>query len=222
MEQHPIDGNELDPTSTGGHDGPAADVFLDIEAEPDRVWRALTTEGGLAPWMGDGATVDPRVEQAPLRTRRQEAPFAVAHALDARFHFRVRLLGPTRDVIEREALSCERRWCRRQRLRGRRRFSLHGFAEDGLFPHREERLPGFAMEDEGMSALGDLRDGGETHAIAFDLDEVGGRRQVAIPDIVADELVVPAPLSGTRIERNQRVPKEVVAGAVATEEVEGR
>jgi uncharacterized protein YndB with AHSA1/START domain len=36
-----------------------ADVFLDIEAEPDQVWEALTTEGGLAPWMGEGATVDP-------------------------------------------------------------------------------------------------------------------------------------------------------------------
>ena len=44
------------------HTDPAtgADVHLDIDADPERVWRALTTDDGLAPWMGDGATVDPR------------------------------------------------------------------------------------------------------------------------------------------------------------------
>jgi len=61
MEQHSNAEHDDQPsTSTGGHVGPEADVFLDIEADPERVWRALTTDGGLAPWMGDGATVDPR------------------------------------------------------------------------------------------------------------------------------------------------------------------
>ncbi len=62
MEHNPIGDRDDDPvsTSTGGDGGQEADVFLDIEADPDRVWRALTTDGGLAPWMGEGATVDPR------------------------------------------------------------------------------------------------------------------------------------------------------------------
>ncbi len=62
MEQDPIDerNHDRESTSMGGPDGQEADVFLDIEADPDRVWRALTTDGGLAPWMGEGATVDPR------------------------------------------------------------------------------------------------------------------------------------------------------------------
>ena len=33
----------------------AAVVDLDIDASPEAVWRALTTEQGLAPWMGEGA-----------------------------------------------------------------------------------------------------------------------------------------------------------------------
>lgn len=39
---------------------PSAEISLDINAEVDRVWNALVTEGGLGPWMGDGATLDPR------------------------------------------------------------------------------------------------------------------------------------------------------------------
>jgi uncharacterized protein YndB with AHSA1/START domain len=37
-----------------------ADVFIDIGVPPDRVWQALTTEDGLAPWMGEGASIDLR------------------------------------------------------------------------------------------------------------------------------------------------------------------
>jgi uncharacterized protein YndB with AHSA1/START domain len=36
-----------------------ADVWIDIDAAPDDIWRALTTEGGLAAWMGEGASIEP-------------------------------------------------------------------------------------------------------------------------------------------------------------------
>jgi len=39
---------------------PSALVSVDVAAERDRVWDALVTDGGLGPWMGDGATIDPR------------------------------------------------------------------------------------------------------------------------------------------------------------------
>ena len=45
-------------TSDQGHDG--AEVSVDIAADLDRVWEALVTDGGLEPWMGRGATIDPR------------------------------------------------------------------------------------------------------------------------------------------------------------------
>lgn len=41
--------NELEP----------ATVSIDIAATPDQVWSALTTPSGLAPWLGEGATIDP-------------------------------------------------------------------------------------------------------------------------------------------------------------------
>lgn len=37
-----------------------AEVSLDLAADIDQVWNALVTDGGLEPWMGSGATIDPR------------------------------------------------------------------------------------------------------------------------------------------------------------------
>ncbi|MEM7275727.1 MAG: SRPBCC domain-containing protein [Actinomycetota bacterium] len=36
------------------------EVSVDIEAPVTAVWNALVTDGGLGPWMGEGATIDPR------------------------------------------------------------------------------------------------------------------------------------------------------------------
>ena len=36
-----------------------AHTELEIEADAAAVWRALTTDEGLAAWMGDGTTIDP-------------------------------------------------------------------------------------------------------------------------------------------------------------------
>lgn len=47
-------GSMTDPRSE------TADIWIDIDGTPDDVWRALTTEGGLAPWMGEGASIEPR------------------------------------------------------------------------------------------------------------------------------------------------------------------
>jgi len=34
-----------------------ATISLDIEASPEDVWRSLTTDEGLAAWLGDGSTM---------------------------------------------------------------------------------------------------------------------------------------------------------------------
>ena len=53
-------------TDIDGTDGPdasdadRAEVSVDIAADLDRVWEALVTDGGLEPWMGSGASIDPR------------------------------------------------------------------------------------------------------------------------------------------------------------------
>lgn len=61
MDEQTSDDLEEAGAEVGPDPAPAeADVFLDIDAGADQVWEALTTDGGLAPWMGEGATVDPR------------------------------------------------------------------------------------------------------------------------------------------------------------------
>ena len=42
----------------------SAEVSLDLAADIDQVWNALVTDGGLEPWMGSGATIDPRPDGA--------------------------------------------------------------------------------------------------------------------------------------------------------------
>lgn len=37
-----------------------AETSTDIDAPVDVVWNAVTTDDGLAAWMGDGATIDPQ------------------------------------------------------------------------------------------------------------------------------------------------------------------
>ncbi len=46
--EHPTDERATDPTSE-----------IDIEAGASDVWHALTTDDGLAGWLGDGATIEP-------------------------------------------------------------------------------------------------------------------------------------------------------------------
>ncbi len=42
-----------------GHETPAATTEIDIDATPAEVWDALSTDDGLAAWLGDGASIDP-------------------------------------------------------------------------------------------------------------------------------------------------------------------
>ncbi len=39
---------------------PEVDVFVDLDAEPEAAWSAITTAEGLAPWMGTGSSIDVR------------------------------------------------------------------------------------------------------------------------------------------------------------------
>ena len=50
----------MEPQEPGTDVEPVVEVCLDVAADADQVWEALTTDGGLAPWMGEGATIEPR------------------------------------------------------------------------------------------------------------------------------------------------------------------
>lgn len=51
---HPATHPDTPPTQPA-----QARVSLEIDADPERVWQALTTGDGLAVWMGSGASLEP-------------------------------------------------------------------------------------------------------------------------------------------------------------------
>src|SRR5205807_8939481 len=85
---------------------------------------------------------------------------------------------------------------------------------------REERLPGFALEHEHVARLGDLRDRVDLATIAPQRDQIRGRRQVTIPDVVPHELKMPHPLARLRLESDERVSVQVVRSEEHTSELQ--
>ena len=54
---------------------------------------------------------------------------------------------------------------------------------------------------------------------APDREQLGGGRQIVVPEIVMDDLPVPESLSGARVQRQEAVPKQVLAVPVRSVEV---
>ena len=73
----------------------------------------------------------------------------------------------------------------------------------------EERLSGFAVEDEELAELGRLD--GSVNMLAANIQRNQSCRagKVAVPQIVMHHLVVPNSLTGGGVQRNQAVGKEV-------------
>ena len=67
-----------------------------------------------------------------------------------------------------------------------------------------------------------LCDGVDGPAVVPHRDQVRRRRQIAVPDVVANGLEMPEPLAGRGLKRDQRVRVEVVAGPVRAVEVRRR
>jgi hypothetical protein len=87
---------------------------------------------------------------------------------------------------------------------------------------RPDRLAALAVEDVGEPLLAHLDDGLDRAAGDAEIDQHRRRRQVVVPDAVVDHLEMPRPLSGARVEGDQALGKEVVAGSVPAIEVVGR
>ncbi len=51
MDNCETDGTDLDNQS--------ATIAIDVDSPAEHVWEALTTNDGLAPWLGDGAKIEP-------------------------------------------------------------------------------------------------------------------------------------------------------------------
>src|SRR5207247_2453431 len=81
---------------------------------------------------------------------------------------------------------------------------------------------GDTIEDVHERLFRDLGDGFDTPSIDSDVNQVGCRRRVVVPQPVAYELVVPDLLAGRSLDADEAVAIETVSQAVPTVIVVGR
>ena len=126
------------------------------------------------------------------------------------------------DVIVSEELARERRGFGRNRLRGPGGFALEVGHRHRHFANRKERFAGLTVEGKYMPRLRDLRDGVDPCSTLRHRQQIRRCGQIAIPQVVMDELLMPHALPRLRIERDKTVRKEVLPDAIASPEVERR
>ena len=69
-----------------------------------------------------------------------------------------------------------------------------------------------AIEDVEPALLGRLRDGLDLSAVDRDVGEDRRARNVPVPDVVVDELVVPVALAGLQVQRDEAVGEQLSPG----------
>src|SRR6185295_8732641 len=91
-----------------------------------------------------------------------------------------------------------------------------------LFIDRPERCTRHAIEHKQESLLRRLSDDVDVAAIVPHGQKLWSRRQVVVPHIVMDGLEMPQALARLRIQRNQAVAEQIVAGPIAAIEIRPR
>ena len=132
---------------------------------------------------------------------------------------RMRRRGALREIVTCERLARECRRHRRKTLRGGRTLAVERQGRHRLLRHGKHRRAALTLEQPHMSRLGDLRHRIHRLALALHRDEHRRRRQIPIPEIVLQHLVVPPVLAGACIERDDAVGVQVVADAIGAVEV---
>ena len=88
--------------------------------------------------------------------------------------------------------------------------------------HRPDRFAGVAVVGVDVGLLGDLEQARDAPAADVDVEQDRRRRRVVVPDVVLDQLLVPDPLAGLHVQRDDAGAEQVVAGAEAAVVVDGR
>ena len=91
----------------------------------------------------------------------------------------------------------------------------HGRLRHGPFFNRPDRCAGFAIQDEEERLLGWLGQRLDAAAVQRHVEQDGRAREVVVPQAVMDGLVVPLPLAGLDIERDEALVEQRVARPVA-------
>ena len=95
-----------------------------------------------------------------------------------------------------------------------------GFGNLALFDG-PDGFAGYTVENEEETLFGGLDDGVDILAVVLDGEELGGRDEVVVPEVVVGGLEVPQVLAGAGVEGKDAIGKEVGSFAVGTVEVIG-
>src|SRR5262245_52201823 len=123
------------------------------------------------------------------------------------------------DVFLSERLSGERRRERRERLRGRRILAGRVRLRHGTLLNGPKRLAGLTVKHEQETMFRRLRNDVDTLAVMTDGQKLRSSRQIIVPQIVMNQLIVPETLAGLGIQSNEAVCKEIVSLSVAAVKV---
>ncbi len=193
------------------HEPHGADVVcVDEQQTPSRI-------GGTArPRRAAHRARIPDRRLAPSRRVETAASRLVEHrlALLPRLWRHRRQLGAGERGDPRQRRRLDGKWLRRPRL-----LAWDVALRNHALLDAEHRLAGDAVEDEDEPHLGELHDGGNGPPAARDVHQDRLRRQVVVPDVVVDQLPMPAQVAGRRVECDQRVGVEVGPGPIAAVEV---
>ena len=140
------------------------------------------------------AAVETGKDDRALQAEGNELP-AAAHARQLFADDALRFRGSVGDVARRKRLPGERGRLDRQRLGWPRSFAGYVGGRIGPFLDRKQRFAGISIEHENVGGLGDLGDGIAPHAVLCQSDQVWGRREIPVPDVVMHGLKVPDPLA---------------------------
>ena len=128
---------------------------------------------------------------------------------------------PSADTVISFPYSC---WHRSPASSERLRCELHSPGRRSRTgPPRSARSAArLSIEDVEEPLLRGLRNDLPRLAVLADRQQLGRLRNVEIPQVVVNELLMPDPLAGARVDGDKRVGEQVVALAIATVEVEAR
>ncbi len=160
-------------------------------------------------------------DDRPRRTRRSEQSSCRELAEDRKRRV-VRAWRACGELIFGERLPNERRRLHGQTLRRAGSLTIDQRRRHPVLRDRKERRAGFTIEQPHVSRLGRLRERVDGLSMTYHGDERRRRRKVHVPEVVPHALEMPDTLSRTRVEREDRVRKKIVAEPIGAIEIEGR
>src|SRR5207248_613642 len=118
------------------------------------------------------------------------------------------------DVVKRHGDPGERRRLDGKRLGRPSRFTRHFALWNRPLFHRKKRLAGEPVKNKDKTHFSRLRHGRDIFPLAAHGDQIGRRRDIVVPDVMVDHLVVPQKLTRAGIKGHQGIPEKTLTLSV--------